>query len=140
MICRSLFVLLLFLFWPLYCLFFLDFRLLITLWYRVAIVESVLPRFTTSNYPFGILWPMYCLSFLDLRLLITVWYHVAIVESVLPRFTTSDYHFGILWPLYCLSFLDLRLLITPLVSCGHCIVCPSLIYDFCLPFAIMWPL
>ena len=161
MICRSLFVLLLFLFWPLYCLFFLDFRLLITLWYRVAIVESVLPRFTTSNYPFGILWPMYCLSFLDLRLLITVWYHVAIVESVLPRFTTSDYHFGILWPLYCLSFLDLRLLITPLVSCGHFIVCPSSGYDFWLPlwflvaillsvlprfttsdypFGILWPL
>jgi hypothetical protein len=33
--------------------------------------------------------------------------------------------FGILWPLYCLSFLDLRFLFTPLVSCGHCIFCPS---------------
>jgi ABC-type Co2+ transport system permease subunit len=28
-------------------------------------------------------------------------------------------------PLHVLSFLDLRLLITPLVSCGHCIVCRS---------------
>ena len=197
--------------WPLYCLSFLDLRLMITslvsygncifcpssiydfwlpLWYLVAIALSVLPRFTTSDYSFGILWPLYCLSFLDLRLLITLWYLVAIVLfvlsrfciichssiydfwlplwylvaivlSVLPRFTTYDYHFGILWPLYCLSVLDLRLLITPLVSCGHCIVCPSSIYGFWLPlwylkaivlsvlpqfttsdypFGIMWPL
>jgi hypothetical protein len=39
----------------------------------------------------------------------------------------------LLWPLYCLSFFELRLLITPLVSFGHCIVCPSSIYDFWLP-------
>ena len=190
-------------FWPLYCLSFLDLRLLITplvscghfivcpsssdvfwlpFWYLVAIACSVLPRSTTSDYPFGFLWPLYCLSFLDLRLMIThlvssghcivcpssiydfwlpLWYLVAIVLSVLPRFTTSDYPFGILWPLYCLSFLDLRLLITLLVSCGHCIVCPSSIYDFWLsllylvaillsfpprfttsdyPFSILWPL
>ena len=162
-------------FWPLYCLSFLDLRLLITplvscdhcivcpssiydfwlpLWYLLAIVLSVLPRSTTSDYPFGIFWPLYCLSFLDLRLLIThlvfcghcivfpsssydfwlpFWYLVTIVLSVLPRFTTSDIPFGIFWPLYCLSFLDLRLLITPLVSCDHCIVCPSSIYDFWLP-------
>ena len=210
--------------WPLYCLSFLDLRLMIIilvycghcvvfpssiydfwllLWYLVAIVLSALPRFTTSDYPFGILRPLYCLSFLDLRLLITplvscgrcivcpssindfwwpLWYRVAIVLSVLPRFTTSyypflylvaivlsvlprfttyDYFFGILWPLYFLSFLDLRFLITPLVSCGHCIVCPSSIYDFWLPlwylvavvfsvlprftisdypFGILWPL
>ena len=155
--------------WPLYCLSF-DLRLLITslvscghcivcpsingfwlpLWYLVAIVLSVLLRFTASDYHFGILWPLYCLSFFDLRLLITtlvscghcivcpsiygfwlpLWYLVAIVLSVL-RFTASDYLFGILWPLYCLSF-DLWLLITTLVSCGHCIVCPS-IYGFWLP-------
>ena len=189
--------------WPLYCLSFLDLRLLITplascghcivcpssiydfglpLWYHVAIVLPVLPRFTTFDYPFGILWPLYCLSVLDLRLLIIpfvscghcivfpssiydfwlpLWYLVAVVLSVLPRFTTSDYPFGIMWPLYCLSFLDLRLLITPLVSCGHCIVCPSSIYHFWLPlwclvafilsfpprfttsdypFGILWPL
>jgi hypothetical protein len=73
----------------------------------------------------------------------------------------SYYTFGILWSLCCLSFFDLRLLITPLVSCGHCVVCPSLIYDFWLPlwylvaivlsvllwsttsdytFGILWPL
>ena len=232
-------------FWPLYCLYFLDLRLLITslvscghcivcpssiydfwllFWYLVAIVLSVLPRFTTSDYPFCILWPLYCLSLLDLRLLITLlvsygrcivcpssiydfwlplwylvalyfrsfldlrflitplvscshcivcpssiydfwlplwylvaivlsvlprfciichssiydfwlplWYLVAIVLSALPRFTTSDYPLGILRPLYCLSFLNLPLLITPLVSCGHCIVCPSSFYDFWLP-------
>ena len=140
--------------WPLYCLSFLDLRLLITLCYHVAIVESVLPRFTTSDYHFGILWALYCLSFLDLRLLITplvsfghcgvctssiydlwlsFWYLVAIVLSVLPRFTTSDYSFGILWPFYCLSFLGLRLLITPLATSAHCIVYPSSIYDFWLP-------
>ena len=161
--------------WPLYYLSLLDFRLLITplvscghcivcpssiydlwllLWYLVAIVFSVLPRFTISDYPFGILWPLHCLSILDLRLLITplvscshrivcpssiydfwlpFWYLVAIVLSVRPRFTTSDYPFCILWPLYCLSLLDLRLLITPLVSCGRCIVCPSSINDFWLP-------
>ena len=62
-----------------------------------------------------------------------LWYLVAIVLSVILRFTASDYHFGILWPLYCLSFYDLRLLITSLVSCGHCIACPSTIYGFWLP-------
>ena len=129
--------------WPLYFPSFLDLRFLITpliscghcivcpssiydfwlpLWYLVAIVLSILPRFTTSYYPFGILWPLYCLSFLDF------------VLSVIPRFTTSDYPFGILWPLCCLSFLDLRLMIILLVSCGHCIVCPSSLYDFWLPF------
>ena len=181
--------------WPLYFLSFLDLRLLITLLvscghcivchssilYCLSFLDfvlSVIPRFTTSDYPFGILWPLYCLSFLDFVLSIIprfcivspssiydfwlpLWYLVAIVLSVLPRFTTYDYHFGILWPLCCLSVLDLRLLITPLVSCGHCIVCPSSIYDFWLPlwylkaivlsvlprfttsdypFGILWPL
>jgi hypothetical protein len=40
--------------------------------------------------------------------------------------------------LYCLSFY-LRLLITPLVSCGHCIVCPS-IYGFSLPLWYLMPI
>jgi hypothetical protein len=53
-----------------------------------------------------------------------LWYLVVIILSV-PRFTDSGYPFGILWSLYCLS-LDLQPLITPLVSCGHCIVCPSI--------------
>ena len=66
--------------------------------------------------------------------------------------------FVFLWPLCCLSF-SLRLMITPLVSCGHCVVCPSVYglwsplwylvatvlsvlqftaYDH--PFGILWPL
>jgi hypothetical protein len=99
-------------------------------------------------------WSLYCLSFFDLRLLITclvsfghcivcpsliydfwlpVWYLLVIVLSVLLWFTASDYYlFGIFWSLYCLPFFDLRLLITCLVSFGHCIVCPSLIYGFWL--------
>jgi hypothetical protein len=121
---------------PLYCLSLLDLRLLITPLDLVVIVLSVLPRFTTSDFPFGqwlqdtkgvirsrksrkdrqynghkipfgILQPLYCLSLLDLRLLITPLDLVVIVLSALPRFTTSDFPFGIMWPLYCLSFLDL---------------------------------
>ena len=109
------------------------------------IVLSVL-LFTASDYPFVIFWPLYCLSFY-LRLPITpllscghcivcpsiydlrlpLCYILIIVLSVL-LFTASDYPFVILWSLYCLSFY-LRLPITPLLSFGHCIVCPS-IYGF----------
>jgi hypothetical protein len=60
-------------------------------------------------------------------------YLLPIVSSVLLQCMPSDYPFGILWPLYRLSYFDLCLLITPLVSFGHCIVCPTLIYDFWLP-------
>jgi hypothetical protein len=139
-------------------------------------------QFTSSDYPFGILWPLYCLPFFNLRLLITpliscghcivcrssiyvfwlpLWYLVAIVLSAVLQFMSSDYPFDILWPWYCLPFFNLRLLITPLVSCGHCIVCCSSIYVFWLPlwylvaivlsavlqftssdypFGILWPL
>jgi hypothetical protein len=114
------------------------------LWYLLVIVLSVLLRFTASHYPFDIFWPLYCLSY-ALRLLITplasfghcivclstlygfsilLWYLLVIVLSVLLRFTASHCSFGIFWPLHCLSFYALRLLITPLVSFGHCIVCP----------------
>ena len=132
----------------------LNYDFWLPLWYLLAIVLSVLLWITTSDYPFGIFWPLYCLSFFELRLLITplvsfghcivchslnydfwlpLWYLLAIVLSVLLWITTSDYPFGIFWPLYCLSFFELRLLITPLVSFGHCIICPSLNYDFWLP-------
>ena len=77
----------------------------------VCIVLSVLLRYTYSDYPFGIF-----------KLL-------AIVLSVRLQYTDSDYPFGILWPLCCLFF-DIRILITPLVSYGHCNVCPSSIYGF----------
>jgi len=36
----------------------------------LAIVSSVLLRFTASDYPFGIFWPLYRLSYFDLWLLI----------------------------------------------------------------------
>jgi hypothetical protein len=115
----------------------LDLGLLITLWYLRStandypLVSSghciVCPSIYGYWLPFGILY---------LQLLITLWYLLAILLSVL-RFTATDYplvssHF---WPLYYLSF-DLRLLITPLVSSGHCIVCPS-IYGYWLPFGIL---
>jgi hypothetical protein len=160
--------------WSLCCLSF-DLRLLITslvsfghcvvcrsliygfwlpLWYFLAVVLSVLLRFTDSDYLFGIFWPLCCQSFFDLRILITslvsfdhcvvcsfsiygfwlpLWYLLAIVLSVLLWFTDSDYLFDIFWPLYCLSFFDLRILITSLVTFGHCVVSPSSIYGFWLP-------
>ena len=77
------------------------------LWYRLAIVLSVLP-FTASDYTlvsFG-----HCI--------------------ISPSFYGFWLHFGIFWPLYYQSF-HLRLLITPLVSFGHCIISPS-IYGFWL--------
>ena len=162
-------------FWPLCCLTFFDlqilitplvsfghcdvwpssiYRFLLTLWYLLAIVLSVLLRFTDSDYPFGVFWPLCCLTFFDLQILITplvsfghcdvwpssiyifllpLWYLLAIVLSVLLRFTDSDYTFGIFWPLWCVSFFDLQILITPLVSFGHCVVWPSSIYRFWLP-------
>ena len=118
------------------------------LWYLLAIVLSVL-QYTVSGYPFGIFWPLYYLSF-NIRFLVTplvsfghriicpsiygfwlpLWYLLAIVLSVL-QYTVSGYLYGILWPLYCLSF-NIRFLVTPMVSFGHCIICPS-IYGFWLP-------
>jgi hypothetical protein len=137
-----------------YCLFFVDLLIVITplvsfghcivcsssiywfwlsLWYLLAIVLSVLRRFTHSDCPFGIFWPLYCLFFVDLLIRIALWYLLAIVLSVLRRFTDSDCPFGIFWPFYCLFFVDLLILISPLVSFGHCIVCSSSIYWFWLP-------
>ena len=104
MFCRSFVVLLYLFFWPLCCLFFSDIRVLITplvssnssfghcvvcsspiygfwlpLWYLqtllLAIVLSVLLRYTGSDYPFGIFklffWPLCFLFFSDIRILIT---------------------------------------------------------------------
>ena len=108
-----------------------------------------------SDYHIGILWPLYRLSYFDKCLLITplvsfghcifcptsinaFWlplsYMLAIVSSVLLRCMPSDCHIGIFWPLYRQSYFDLCLLITTLVSFGHCIICPTLIYAFWLPY------
>ena len=153
--------------WPLCCRFIFDIGIRITplvsfghcvvssssiyifwlpLWYLLAIVLSVLLRYTESDYPFGILWPLCCQFFFDIRILITslvsfghyvvssssiygfwlpLWYLLAIVLSVLIRYRDSDYSFGIFWPLCCQFFFDKRILITPLVSCGHYVVCSS---------------
>ena len=118
-------------FWPLCCLFFFYLRHLITLWYLLATVLSVLLLFTASDYPlvsfghcvvcsssiygiwlpFGVFWSLCCLFFFYLRHLITLWYLLATVLSVL-LFTASDYS---------------------LVSFGHCVVCSSSIYGIQLP-------
>ena len=56
---------------------------------------------------------------------------MVIVLSVLLQLTASDYPS---WSLCCLSFFNLRLLIT---LHGHCVVCPSSIYDLWLPFLVI---
>jgi hypothetical protein len=78
-------------FWPLYCLFFVDWLILIALlvsfghciicsasiywfwlplWYLMGIVLCVLRRFCDSDCPFGIFWPLYCVFFVDWLILI----------------------------------------------------------------------
>jgi hypothetical protein len=118
------------------------------LWYLLVIVLSVSP-FTASDCPFGILWSLCYLS-LHLQFLIAplisfghcviclsiysfwlpLWYLLVIVLSV-PPFTASDCPFGIFWSLCYLS-LHLQLPIAPLISFGHCVICPS-ISTFWLP-------
>ena len=118
------------------------------LWYPLVIVLSV-PPVTASDCPFDIFWSLCYLS-LHLQLLIAplvsfghcvictsiysfwlpLWYPLVIVLSV-PPFTASDCPFDILWSL-CYSSLHLQLLIAPLISFGHCVICPS-IYSFWLP-------
>jgi hypothetical protein len=41
-------------------------------WYHLAIVLSVLLRYTDSDYPFGIIWPLCCQFFFDIQILITL--------------------------------------------------------------------
>jgi hypothetical protein len=124
--------------------------------FLLTIVLSILLWFTDSDCSFGIFWPLCCLSFFDLQILIAplvsfdhcvvypsliyrfwlvLWYLLTIVLSILLWFTDSDCSFGIFWPLCCLSFFDLQILIAPLVSFGHCVVYPSLIYRFWL---LLW--
>ena len=141
-------------FCPLCCLFFLDLRILITLWYLLVHCVVCSSQIYGFSLPIWYLLSIVFLFFLDLRILIThlvsfvhcvfcssqiygfslpIWYLLAIVFSVLLRFTDSHYPFGIFLSLCCLFFLDLRILITPLVSFVHCVVCSSSIYGFSLP-------
>ena len=129
-----------------------TYSFLLPLWYLLVIVSSVL-LLTPSYCLFGIFWSLCCLSFFYLLLLIaslvsfghcvvcpstysfllSLWYLLVIVLSVLLLLTPSYCLFGIFWSLCCLSFFYLLLLIAPLVSFGHCVVCPSSTYSFLLP-------
>ena len=137
LVCRSLFILLSFFFWPSCCLFFFDLRILITT--LVSFGHCVV----CSSSIYGFWLPL--------------WYLLAIALSVLLRFTDSDYHFGIFklflqttnrWSTIfnmkitwfkCRWFILMRLTwvhppgfyFCPF-SFGQCIVCP-LIYGFWLP-------
>ena len=140
---------------------FSIYRFWLPLWYPLAIVLSVLLRFTDSDYTFGIFWPLCCLSFFELQILNTslvsfghcvvwpssiyrfwlhLWYLLAIVLSVLLWDTDSNYHFGSFWPLWCLTFIDLQTLITSLASFGHCVVWNFRFTDSDCTFGIFWPL
>jgi hypothetical protein len=57
------------------------------------------------------------------------------VLSVLLWYTDSDYLLYF-WLLCCLSFFDILILIT-FCTFGYCVVCPSLIYWFWLPFVLL---
>ena len=145
--------------WPLHRLSYFDLCLLITplisfghwivcptsinafwlpLCYMLAIVSSVLLwllcLLITILISFGhcIVCPTSIYAFW-----LPLWYLLAIVSSVLLQLMPSDYPFVICWPMYRLSYFDLCLLITTLVSFGHCIVCPTLIYAFWLPLCYM---
>ena len=65
------------------------------LWYLLAIVLSVLLRYTVSDFP-----------------LVSFGHCVVCSSSIY----VSDFPFGIFWPLCCLFSLDIRFLISPLVS------------------------
>ena len=127
---------------------------LLPLWYLLVIVLCSLLWFTLSYYLFGILWSLYCADFYGLHFLITslvsfghcivqlsmvytfllpLWYLLVIVLCSILWFTLCYYPFGICWSLYCAAFYGLHFLITPLVSVGHCIVQPSMVYTFLLP-------
>jgi hypothetical protein len=71
------------------------------------------------DYPICIFWLLCCLSIFYLPFWLPLWYHMATQLSV---------------------HLKLTVLINPLVSFGHSIVCPSLIYRFDYTFGIFWPL
>jgi hypothetical protein len=133
------------------CLFFFDWRLTplvsfghdvvctssidgLPLWYLLVMMLSVLLRLTA--YLFGIFWSWWCLYFFDWRLTplvsfghdvvctssiegLPLWYLLVMMLSVLLRLPA--YPFGIFWSWCFLYFFDCRL--TPLVSCGHDVVC-----------------
>ena len=98
---------------PFYCLFVVDWRLLIT-------------TFVYSSLS------IVCLSSIE-GFWLPLWYIQAFLLSVCRRLKASDYHFGIFKPFYCLSVVDWRLLITTLVYSSLSVVCLSSIEGFWLP-------
>ena len=140
-------------FWSWCCLYFFDWRLTplvsfghdvvctssiagLPLWYLLVMMFSVLVRFPA--YSFGIFWSWCCLYLFDCRLTplvsfghdvvctssidcLPLWYLLVMMLSVLVRLPA--YPFGIFWSWCCLYFVDW--LLTPLVSCGHDVVCTS---------------
>jgi hypothetical protein len=112
----------------------------------VAIVFSVLLWFTDSDYSFGILWPLCCLFYFDKHngqmkmgetdnTMATGYQRDNQNPWIKVEQTTQ-------WPqdtkgiirirLCCLFYFDSGILIIPLVSCGHCVVCSTLIHGFWL--------
>ena len=103
-LCRSLFVPLSFLFWPLCCL---SFCLLV-------IVLSVLLSFDHCVVCSSVFWSLCCLSCL-----------LAIVLSVLLSFGHCVVCSSVFWSLCCLFFCLLAIVLSVLLSFGHCVVCSS---------------
>jgi hypothetical protein len=97
------------------CLSFIYFRLLITPWYLLSIIVSVLHWFTPSYYPL--------VSFV----------HYFVCPSLIYAFLLP---LGIFCPLFCLSFHWFTPSYYPLVSFVHYFFCPSLIYVLLLPLGI----
>jgi hypothetical protein len=126
-------------FWPLYCLFFVDLLILITpLQWPNDTKEVIRISKSTTNRQYngqkiskgqsesvnrrrtnnGQKIPCIVCSLSIYWFWLPLWYLLTIVLCVLRRFTDSDCPFGIFWPLYYLFFVHLLILMTPLVSFG----------------------
>jgi hypothetical protein len=120
--------------WPFdifWSLWYLSFHLQLLIAPLVSFGHCVI---RPSIYSFWLpLWYLLVIVFSDLySFWLPLWYLLIIVLSV-PPVTASDCPFDIFWSL-CYPFLHLQLLIAPLVSFGHCVICPS-IYSFWL---LLW--
>jgi hypothetical protein len=113
-----------------------------TIFKLLAIVLSVLFRFTASDYLHGIFQLLAIALYVLLRFTASDYRHgifqlLAIVLSVLLRFTASDYRHGIF---QLLAIVLLEILEDTIIKSrkskknrqynGHCIVCSSSIYSF----------
>jgi hypothetical protein len=114
----------------------------------------VLLWFTESDYPFGILWLLCCLFYFDSRILIIPLVscgHCVVSSTLIDNTMATRYQRDnqnpwikgeqkTQWPQDTKGiiriresfYFDSRNLITPLVSCGYCVVCSTLIHGFWL--------